>query len=344
MGGLMWVESEVGVGSTFHFTARFSVPPRARTEGKEFVAPVKLRDLPVLVVDDNRTNREILEEMILNWRMKPVAAENGKAALEMLKHAAAEGTPFRLVLLDGHMPGMDGFEVAARIKHEPSMKSATVILMTSAGLGEDASRAKTVGAAAALTKPVKQSELWDAIVNALHLPVANRSSASVTTRRKRVARQALRILVAEDNPVNQDLALHMLQRRGHSVILAENGRQALDALERHKFDLVLMDVQMPEMGGLEATQAIREREKSRGRACADHCDDGARDAGGPAEMPGRGDGRIFVEAARPEDFLANGGGKCFGAERGYVDCGWRRAGRAGRGTGRKGIDGALQRK
>jgi PAS domain S-box-containing protein len=264
MGGLMWVESEVGVGSTFHFTARFAVPPRASTDGKEFVAPVKLRDLPVLVVDDNRTNREILEEMILNWRMKPVAAENGKAALEMLKQAAMEGRPFRVVLLDGHMPGMDGFEVAARMKHEPSTKGAAVILLTSAGLGEDASRAKTVGAAAALTKPVKQSELWDAIVNALHLPAPNRTAANAATRRKRGARQKLRILVAEDNPVNQDLALHMLQRRGHSVILAENGRQALDAVERHKFDLVLMDVQMPEMGGLEATQAIREREKSTG--------------------------------------------------------------------------------
>jgi len=115
-----------------------------------------------------------------------------------------------------------------------------------------------------LTKPVKQSELWDAIANALHLPVRSRARTNVATQRKRVARQKLRILVAEDNPVNQDLALHMLQRRGHSVILAENGRQALAAVERHKFDLVLMDVQMPEMGGMEATQAIREREKSTG--------------------------------------------------------------------------------
>src|ERR1700723_1282790 len=160
MGGLMWVGSEGGGGSTFDFPAGLVVPPRARTEGKEFVAPVKLRDLPVLVVDDNRTNREILEEMILNWRMKPVAAENGKAALEMLKRAAMEGRPFRVVLLDGHMPGMDGFEVAARMKHEPSIKGAAVILMTSAGLVEDASRAKTVGATAALTKPIKQSGVW----------------------------------------------------------------------------------------------------------------------------------------------------------------------------------------
>jgi PAS domain S-box-containing protein len=264
MGGLMWVESEVGIGSTFHFTARFSVPQREGDNPTEFVAPVKLRDLPVLVVDDNDTNREILEEMILNWRMKPVPAENGNAALEMMKRASADGHPFRLVLLDGHMPGMDGFEVAARMKQSPALRSAAVILLTSAGLRDDAGRAKTVGATVALTKPVKQSELWDAIVNALHLPARNRTRRNVATERKRVARQKLRILVAEDNPVNQDLALHMLQRRGHSVILAENGREALAAVERHKFDLVLMDVQMPEMGGLEATQAIREREKATG--------------------------------------------------------------------------------
>ena len=263
MGGLMWVESEVGVGSTFHFTARFSLPQRLGKDATEFVAPVKLRDLPVLVVDDNQTNREILEEMIENWRMKPTAAENGRAALEKLKRAHAGGEPFRLVLLDGHMPAPDGFEVAARIKQDPNLRGAAVILLTSAGL-EDASRAKAVGAAAALTKPVKQSELWDAIANALHVRGRRSANQSAATQRKRTARQKLRILVAEDNPVNQDLAMHLLQRRGHSVILAENGRQALSAVERHKFDLVLMDVQMPEMGGFEATQTIREKEKGTG--------------------------------------------------------------------------------
>ena len=263
MGGLMWVESEVGRGSTFHFTARFTLPQRTGKTTGEFIAPANLRDLPVLVVDDNETSRKILEEMIETWQMKPVPAESGRAALEILKRAQGDGSPFRLVVLDGHMPVMDGFEVAARVKQDPNLRAAAVILLTSAGAGESSVRAKKAGAAATLMKPVKQSELWDAFVNALHLP-AQRARTHATPQRGRMARKKLRILVAEDNPVNQDLALHLLQRRGHSVILAENGRQALAAVERHKFDLVLMDVQMPEMGGLEATQAIREKEKNTG--------------------------------------------------------------------------------
>jgi CheY-like chemotaxis protein len=220
--------------------------------------------LPVLVVDDNSTNRKILEEMIANWRMKPVAAPSGPAAIEALRRAHQSGTPFRLVLLDGHMPEMDGFEVAARVKQDPQLHGAQVILLTSAGRSEDVARAKAVGVAAALSKPVKQSELWDAIVSALHVPGRQKVRPSSARTRTRAARQPLRVLLAEDNPVNQEVAVQMLERRGHSVIVAENGRQALTAIERHKFDLVLMDVQMPEMGGLEATQLIREKEKSTG--------------------------------------------------------------------------------
>jgi len=264
---VMWVESEEGRGSTFHFTAHFGRPetPAKRSGQSE---PVKLRDLPVLVVDDNSTNRKILEEMIGNWRMKPVAAANGPAAIDALQRAHKNGAPFRLVLLDGHMPGMDGFEVAARVKQDPQLHGAEVILLTSAGRSEDVARAKTVGVAATLSKPVKQSELWDAIATALNVPGRQKSRASslsaAAKTRARAARQPLRVLLAEDNPVNQEVALRLLERRGHSVIVAENGRQALTAIERHKFDLVLMDVQMPEMGGLEATQLIREKEKSTG--------------------------------------------------------------------------------
>jgi PAS domain S-box-containing protein len=263
MGGRIWVESKAGRGSTFHFTARFELPKAAKETPPE-PARVRLRNLPVLVVDDNATNRKILEEMIVNWRMKPVAAENGPAALKAMETARKKGNPFRLVLLDGHMPEMDGFEVTTRVKQDPRLQHTTVILLTSAGRREDINRAKTAGAAAALTKPVKQSELWDAIVTALHVPSLRKVRPSERHGRGGEARQPLRILVAEDNPVNQQLAVHLLERRGHSVIVAENGRQALSAIEKHKFDLVLMDVQMPEMGGLEATRAIREKEETTG--------------------------------------------------------------------------------
>ncbi|MGA9972480.1 MAG: response regulator [Candidatus Acidiferrales bacterium] len=264
MSGVMWVESEVGRGSTFHFTAHFA-RPEVSSEKVAEPAPVKLQDLPVLVVDDNATSRQILEEMIGNWRMKPVTAKDGPSAMEALRRAHKQGNPFRLVLLDAHMPGMDGFDVAAQVKHDPRLRGTALILLTSAGHTEDIARAKSLGAAAALTKPAKQSELWDTIITALHVAGRQKSRPSIAQTRARTASQPLRILLAEDNPVNQEVAVHLIERRGHSVIVAENGRQAIEALDRHKFDLVLMDVQMPEMGGLEATRIIREKEKVSGQ-------------------------------------------------------------------------------
>ncbi len=261
MDGRIWVESEVGRGSTFHFTARFGLQPAA-IEAPEPFLPVELRALPVLVVDDNSTSRKILEEMLTNWKMKPVAASGGPEALEMLKSAQKSGTPFRLVLADGHMPEMDGFDLAERVHENRSLHGVTMLLLTSAGQREDQSRAKAVRAAAAVTKPVKQSELWDAIVTALHVPGQLKARPSAARGPMKGAHRRLRILVAEDNPVNQELALHLLERRGHSVIVAENGKQAIAAIAKHKFDLVLMDVQMPEMGGIEATQEIRRKENS----------------------------------------------------------------------------------
>src|SRR3984885_12152732 len=263
MGGRVWVESEVGRGSTFHFIVQFKLQS-ASAQKQATISPVKLQDLPVLVVDDNATNRRILEEMITNWRIKPVTAANAAAALKAMKRARTGGSPFRVILLDAHMPEVDGFEVAARVKKDPSLRHAAVILLTSAGKREDLSRAKALGVAAALAKPVKQSELWDAIVTALHVPVHAKTRPSVLRESALSASRAWRILVAEDNPVNQQLALDLLDRRGHSAIVAENGREALSAIEKHKFDLVLMDVQMPEMGGLEATRAIRQKEQSKG--------------------------------------------------------------------------------
>jgi PAS domain S-box-containing protein len=264
MGGVMWVESEVGRGSTFHFTAHFGRTQAPVEEKIADAAPVKLLDLPVLVVDDNATSRQILDEMIANWRMKPVTAKDGRSAMETLRCAHKDGHPFRLVLLDAHMPAMDGFEVASHVKHDPHLHGTTVILLTSAGHTEDMARAKSLGAAASVAKPVKQSDLWDAIITALHVAGRQKARPSVAQRRSRTAEHPLRILLAEDNPVNQEVAVHLIERRGHSVIVAENGREAVEAIERHKFDLVLMDVQMPEMGGLEATRVIREKEKGSG--------------------------------------------------------------------------------
>jgi PAS domain S-box-containing protein len=262
MDGRIWVESEESRGSTFHFTARFGLQ-RAPIEAPDPV-PVKLRDLPVLVVDDNSTSRKILQEMLTNWKMKPVATDSGPAALEALKRAHKSGKPFQLVIADGHMPEMDGFDLAENLQQSSSLRGVKIILLTFTAQRKDQARAKQVGAAAAVTKPVKQSELWDAIVAALHVPVRQHTRPSAARGPARGSHRRLRVLVAEDNPVNQELVLHLLERRGHSVIVAENGKQAMVALAKHKFDLVLMDVQMPEMGGIEATEEIRLREKKSG--------------------------------------------------------------------------------
>ena len=262
MGGRIWLESEPGRGSAFHFTVRMGLQPSVVSE--QAPVPVKLLGLPVLVVDDNSTSRKILEEMLTNWKMKPIAADSGPAAVEALKRAQKKGEPIRLVLADGHMPGMDGFDLSASVHKDAQLSGVTIILLTFAGHREDQARAKSVGAAAAVTKPVKQSELWDAIVTALHVPGRQKTRPSAARSMARGAHRRLRVLVAEDNPVNQELVLHLLERRGHSAIVAENGKQAIAALEKHKFDLVVMDVQMPEMGGIEATEEIRKREKNDG--------------------------------------------------------------------------------
>jgi PAS domain S-box-containing protein len=259
MGGRIWVESEAGRGSTFHFTARFGVAGGGAAAGA--CEPESLHDVSVLVVDDNATNRQILQEMLTSWQLRPTVADSAAAALDLLRRAAEAGEPFPLVLLDAMMPGVDGFTLAEQIKEHPDLAGAVLLMLSSAGRPEDAARCRRIGVATYLTKPVKQSELLDAILTARHEAGAPQRRAlapvAVGTRR-------LRVLLAEDNVVNQRLAIRLLEKAGHAVTVVGNGREAVAAAGRAAFDVVLMDVQMPEMGGFEATAAIREREKAAG--------------------------------------------------------------------------------
>jgi signal transduction histidine kinase/CheY-like chemotaxis protein len=265
MGGRVWVESEAGQGSTFHVTVRAGISDSAPARS----APSDVPHIPVLIVDDEPVNRRILLEMLGRWGMEPHAVDHGAAALEALEAASRGGHPYGLVLLDANMPELDGFSVARAVAERPSLAGTTIMMLTSSGEYGDVSRCRDLGIAVYLVKPVARADLREAILRALSNPgSARRPATSVLP--SSPARQAptlvrpMRVLLAEDNPVNQRVAVRLLTARGHHVTLVENGRLAIDALERETFDVVLMDVQMPEMGGLEATAAIRAREMRTG--------------------------------------------------------------------------------
>jgi signal transduction histidine kinase/DNA-binding response OmpR family regulator len=262
MGGRLWLESRHGQGSTFCFTAPFARQRDTTLSGVK--APASLRDLSVLVVDDNATNRRILEDMLISWHLKPTLAASGKEALEAMHQAHEGGNPFALAVIDSQMPEMDGFTLAERIQKDPKLIDGEIILLTAPGQLRPATRLRRV--AACVTKPVKQSDLWDSIVSVLGTGAHEESASLPDRRRSSRKRRSLRILLAEDNAVNQELAAAILRKQGHTVVVAGNGREALAALDRASegFDLILMDVQMPELGGLEATSIIREKEKATG--------------------------------------------------------------------------------
>jgi PAS domain S-box-containing protein len=264
MGGKIWVESALGEGSTFHFTARLGQAKAAAAESapKEVVS---LRDLAVLVVDDNSTNRKILGTMLRHWSMRPEMAASGEEGLAALERAASAGAPFPLVLLDAQMPGMDGFAWAERTKQDPKLAGATIMLLTSAGQRGDAARCRELGIAAYLVKPIRQAELLEGILAALGNAPGRERAAVITRHTLRENRQKIQILLADDNAINQQLVLRLLGKRGHIVTVASNGREALALLKISRFDLVLMDVQMPEMNGFQATAAIRKEEESTGK-------------------------------------------------------------------------------
>jgi CheY-like chemotaxis protein/HPt (histidine-containing phosphotransfer) domain-containing protein len=270
MGGRISVESEPGVGSRFQFTTRLEARQAGGTI--EALPAVDLHGVRVLIVDDNATNRHILERMLAGWEMRATAVEDGLAALATLARAIDDDGPYRLVILDGHMPDMDGFavaeEIAKRRQHVP-----TVMMLTSGGQRGDGARCRALGIGAYLTKPVRQSDLLKAIRLALGAGDAARSGALLITRHSlaesagpapRKAERPLRVLVAEDNLVNQQLVTRLLEKRGHSVLVVGNGREAVAAYEQESFDVILMDVQMPVMGGFEATAAIQGRGNGHG--------------------------------------------------------------------------------
>ncbi|HEV3006954.1 MAG TPA: response regulator, partial [Pirellulales bacterium] len=262
MGGRIWVESELGRGSKFHFTARL-VPTDSLAAPEPSLDASALESLPVLIVDDNATNRRILQEMLSNWRMQAVTAEGGRAALAAIEAAARAGRPFPLVLLDANMPELDGFALADEIRQHAEMAGATIMMLTSGDRPGDVARCRQLGIAAYLTKPIKQSELLDTIVavvgprHAVAEPPAGEHAAGAASKR-------LRVLLAEDSLVNQKLAVHLLQKWGHAVTVANNGREAIAAAQTGHFDFVLMDVQMPEVDGLMATSEIRRWEQAAG--------------------------------------------------------------------------------
>jgi len=259
MGGRIWVESDPGKGSRFQFTARFSRSKEIKTGTAPFV---NLRGLPVLVVDDNATSRQILQDQLTRWEMQPVLVDAAAGALPELRRAAEAGKPFPLLLLDATLPGADSFTLARQILDHPNLACRVVLVLSSATRREDTARCRELGIDLWITKPVRQSDLLDAIMTSLDTgKVPIRRAAAGPDQALRTVRPS-RVLLAEDNAVNQRLAVRLLEKWGHGVTVAVNGRRAVEAWEQSPFDVVLMDVQMPEMSGVEAVAEIRRREAS----------------------------------------------------------------------------------
>ncbi len=267
MGGNIWVESEPGKGSEFHFTITAGAGTEQIQHPESNLPYNLLLGTRVLVVDDNETNRRILDRMLVRWEMRPTCVEGGASALRELISACEAGDPYRLVLTDMHMPQMDGFGLVEQIRHQSEIASTTVIMLSSGPRRGEMARFRELGLFAYLVKPVRQNELRDSIARVLdrrdpESPIKGMPPS--LDRRLPKSSTALHVLLAEDNTVNQRLASRLLEKRGHSVTIANNGQEALNLLELRSYDLVLMDVQMPLVDGLEATRLIRDREKASG--------------------------------------------------------------------------------
>ena len=262
--GQIWAESEVGRGSTFHFTARLE---RAAESTRREIPddPKILSGMKVLVVDDNQTMRTILDELLKNWGIAPECVASGAAALEALERVKAANEAFALVIADVQMPGMDGFSLAEEIRRRYPEDGPKILMLSSSAQRGEGARCREVGIAAYLSKPVQQSELLNTILRVMASEFETAQPGLVTRYSIRKGSGGMRVLLAEDNAVNRLVATRMIEKRGHDVLVAVNGREAVEMAADEAFDLVFMDVQMPEMDGLEATRAIREKEKTTGR-------------------------------------------------------------------------------
>ncbi len=263
MNGQIWVESEENKGSTFHFTAQFSeskelIPRRVPT------GVAKLQGVLVLVVDDNATNCRILQELLSTWGMKPTVVQSGREALQAMYSAYQAGIPFKLVLLDNSMPEMDGFTLAEQIQQKPELVGTLLMMLSSADRHASTARCHELGMNAYLTKPIRRQELLSTMLSALHAAPSEFSGPTPTRQTVGLPKQKLRVLLTEDNFVNQRLAVRLLEKRGHTIVIANNGSEAIAALNRQAFDVLLMDVQMPDMDGFEATKIVRGLERERG--------------------------------------------------------------------------------
>ncbi len=262
MGGRIWVESEIGRGSSFHFMVNFEISPNNRRIALADFETLKSKR--VLIVDDNFTNRKILEETLKNWHMQTAAAAGATAAFKLINESIKDGNIFDIMLLDVNMPEMDGWEFAERVRKIKELKSVKIIIMPSAGLRGDIEQSVKLGISAYLIKPVVVSELEEAILMILD-ETQGGTHKLITQHSIRENKQRLNILLAEDEIVNQKIASKILEMHGHSVTIAGDGITAVEKCMSGAFDMILMDVQMPEMDGTEATVKIRQHEKETGK-------------------------------------------------------------------------------
>ncbi|MGH7169834.1 MAG: response regulator, partial [Gemmataceae bacterium] len=276
MGGELWAESVPGQGSTFHFTLRLKLQDRSPSRLLPR-RPLDLQGLTALVVDDNATNQRIVAELLGSWLMKPTTVSDAQQALAELESAAAADKPYPLLLLDAHMPEVDGFALAAKIRSRPHLRQPELIVLSSAKRDGDREKCQELGIHQCLTKPIKPSDLLHAILGTFDVASKDAASEAAPLRAREpssgalieveaspLARDSLRVLLAEDNLVNQRLMLAVLEKQGHRVTVVANGAAAVRAVHQEAFDVVLIDVQMPEINGLEATRAIRADEQRHG--------------------------------------------------------------------------------